>query len=150
MLCLFERDDPALRPASDAICTALQLVNFLQDAAQDWARGRLYLPRKDLAACAAHESMLAQAARDRRAPAPLRMAFARLHARAGELLHEGSGLPRALRGRAGLEIAATIAGGRRILARLERAGHDPFAQRPALGTGDWLIIAGHALALRYR
>ena len=37
-------DNPRLDEQSDAVCTALQLANFWQDLAQDWARGRLYLP----------------------------------------------------------------------------------------------------------
>ena len=39
-------DDPALDTSSDALCTALQLTNFLQDLAIDWRRGRLYMPRR--------------------------------------------------------------------------------------------------------
>ena len=40
-------DDPRLDAQSDAVCTALQLTNFWQDLAIDWARGRLYVPLED-------------------------------------------------------------------------------------------------------
>ncbi len=33
---------------SDSICTGLQLINFCQDVARDWRRGRLYLPLETL------------------------------------------------------------------------------------------------------
>ncbi len=33
---------------SDATCTALQLANFWQDVREDYARGRVYLPQKDM------------------------------------------------------------------------------------------------------
>ncbi len=33
---------------ADAICTGLQLVNFWQDIALDWAKGRVYLPADDM------------------------------------------------------------------------------------------------------
>ena len=39
-------DDDELDRASDAVCTALQLTNFWQDLAIDWARGRLYVPEE--------------------------------------------------------------------------------------------------------
>jgi phytoene/squalene synthetase len=41
-------DDASLR-ASDAICSALQLINFWQDVAIDIGKGRIYLPQEDLA-----------------------------------------------------------------------------------------------------
>jgi phytoene/squalene synthetase len=41
-------DDASLRE-SDAICSALQLINFWQDVAVDIGKGRIYLPLEDLA-----------------------------------------------------------------------------------------------------
>src|SRR5262249_5390131 len=35
---------------ADSICTGLQLANFCQDVARDWAKGRIYLPCETLAA----------------------------------------------------------------------------------------------------
>jgi len=51
LLHLYRVDDPLSISRSDAICTALQLINFWQDAGVDLARGRRYLPDAD---CAAH------------------------------------------------------------------------------------------------
>jgi squalene synthase HpnC len=44
---------------SDATCTALQLANFWQDVRQDWARGRVYLPQKDMEFFHVDEAMIA-------------------------------------------------------------------------------------------
>jgi phytoene synthase len=55
-------------------------------------------------------------------------------------------LPRALAWRQGLELAAVIAGGRRILARIDAVGGDVFSRRPTLGALDWLLVAARALA----
>ena len=33
---------------SDAICSALQIINFLQDVRIDWDKSRVYLPQEDL------------------------------------------------------------------------------------------------------
>lgn len=47
VLCLARANVPENFPESDAICTGLQLANFWQDVARDWAIGRVYLPRAD-------------------------------------------------------------------------------------------------------
>ena len=38
---------------SDAICSALQLINFLQDVAIDRRKDRIYIPLDDLASASA-------------------------------------------------------------------------------------------------
>src|SRR5690606_18702119 len=48
MLRLFGAWNAFTRIPSDEVCTALQLLNFLQDLAQDWRRDRLYLPLDEL------------------------------------------------------------------------------------------------------
>lgn len=47
VLHLFECHDEARGHLSDAICTGLQLANFWQDVARDYAIGRIYIPRED-------------------------------------------------------------------------------------------------------
>ena len=47
-------------PPSDALCSALQVLNHLQDCAEDYrALDRVYLPQRDLAACGARVEELA-------------------------------------------------------------------------------------------
>lgn len=132
VLALFGARNARTEPLSDAICSALQLINFLQDLAIDWARGRLYLPLDALAAAGAHEAMLADAARERRAPPALRRCVAQRAVHAGALLEAGAPLVRLVPRRLAWELRATLAGGRRILERLALADHDPFAARPRL------------------
>ncbi len=60
--------------------------------------------------------------------------------RARELMLSGTGLGRALPGRVGLEIRATIQGGLRILEKIERAGYDVFRRRPTLRALDWPVV----------
>jgi phytoene synthase len=66
-------------------------------------------------------------------------------ARARAMLESGRPLLRALPWRLRLEIGAVIAGGRRILARIDDAGGDVFRRRPVLGPVDWLAVALRAL-----
>jgi len=43
---------------SDSICTALQIVEHLQDVGEDYTRGRIYLPREDMARFGCDENAL--------------------------------------------------------------------------------------------
>jgi squalene synthase HpnC len=133
------RDDT--RVPSGQICTALQLINFLQDLAIDWRRGRLYLPLDELRAAGLGESDLEQASRENRAPAALRAFVGAQSARAREMLESGASLiPRVPR-RLGWELRAIVAGGTRVLDKLSANGHDPFAARPSLSWRDAPALA---------
>ena len=48
MLHLYGQTDEVSMAQSDGICTALQLINFWQDVAVDWQKGRVYIPQEDL------------------------------------------------------------------------------------------------------
>ena len=61
MLRLYASESPANATASDAICTALQLINFWQDVAADWQKGRVYLPGADLSQFGVSEAQIADA-----------------------------------------------------------------------------------------
>ena len=60
--------------------------------------------------------------------------------RTRRLMLSGAGLGKALPGRVGLEIRATVQGGLRILDKIERAGYDVFRRRPRLGALDWPVV----------
>lgn len=60
MLHLFGVTDRQSMAMSDGICTALQLVNFLQDVAVDWQKGRVYLPQSALAQYGLTEDAIAR------------------------------------------------------------------------------------------
>jgi len=60
--------------------------------------------------------------------------------RSRTLLLSGEPLGRALPGRVGLEIRATIQGGLRILQKIERVDYDVFRRRPALRGLDWPLL----------
>jgi phytoene synthase len=60
--------------------------------------------------------------------------------RARNLILEGAPLGRALPGRVGLEIRATVQGGLRILEKIERVGYDVFRRRPVLKPLDWPML----------
>ena len=141
VLHLFRRTDAASLAQSDAICSALQFTNFWQDVAVDWAKGRVYIPQNDLARFGVTEAQIAEQRVDE--------SWTRLMAfeceRARGMLRTGAPLGRALPGRLGLEIRATVQGGLRILDKIDAADGDVFHDRPVLGKGDWVKIVAKAL-----
>jgi squalene synthase HpnC len=141
LLHLFERTEPRMLAWSDSICSALQLINFLQDVAIDWQKGRVYLARDEMTAAGLDESWIAQGRVDER----WRSFMAAQVARAGAMLASGAPLARALPGRVGLELRMIVSGGLRIVHRLQQVRGDVFRQRPVLGAVDWLAIAGRTL-----
>jgi len=126
---------------SDAICSALQLVNFWQDVAIDWRKGRIYIPEEDLVRFGVSAGDIEASLADSRWRAL--MAFECERTRA--LLMRGAPLANDLPGRLGIEIRATVAGGSRILDRIDAVGGDVFRHRPVLGGTDWIRIIIRAL-----
>jgi squalene synthase HpnC len=130
---------------SDAICTALQLTEHCQDVAEDFARGRVYMPAEDMRRFGCKESQLAAA----HAGGELRELIAFEVARAHALLDEGTPLIATLRGRPKLAVAAFLAGGRAALGAIERAGYDVLAGPPRAGSARRLLaLAGTLRASR--
>lgn len=138
LLHLADAADASNLAASDAVCTGLQLVNFLQDLRQDFAeRGRLYIPERDLARHGVSVEALADGAPE----PPVQALLAEQVERAAWWLYQGRDLPRGLRGRFRLEIRLILRGGWRIVERLraEKASA-PFA-RPRLDAADRRWVA---------
>ena len=128
-------DEPALRQ-SDAICTALQLINFWQDLSVDIPRGRYYLP---LAECAARGIVIQQPARDFAALRPdarTETLMLELTGHARRVMLQGAPLARRVPGRAGWELRAVVQGGLRTLDKVAALGARALRQRPTLGKAD--------------
>jgi squalene synthase HpnC len=126
---------------SDAICSALQFINFWQDVALDWEKGRVYIPQEDLQRFGVSESQIADGRVDRKWSELMAFECARTR----ELLLSGAPLGRALPGRFGLEIRATVHGGVRILDKIDAAAGDVFRHRPTLKLLDWMAIVAKAI-----
>jgi squalene synthase HpnC len=126
---------------SDAICTSLQLLNFCQDIAADWRKGRLYIPQDEMSAARVTEVQIAGGIAD----SNWRRLFELQLDRALALLRSGASLPERLHGRPRFELRAIIAGGERIGSRLRATRGNVFAGRPTLHAGDRIAIAFAAL-----
>lgn len=141
LLRLFKRTSERDLAHSDAICTALQLINFWQDVPIDYAKGRIYLPQDEMARYGVDERHIA----DRRCDAAWTLLMKFQIERARAMILSGAPLARSLPGRIGLEIRATIQGGLRILEKIERFGYDVFRHRPLLKALDWPLLLLKAL-----
>lgn len=136
-------DAEALRQ-SDAICTALQLINFWQDLSVDLPRGRCYVPATDLAGRGLD---LATLRMQRDTPAT-RALVHDLCGWAQETMLAGAPLVHRLPGRAGWELRFVVQGGLRILARIAAMDHAALSRRPKLGPLDAAPIVWRALRMR--
>lgn len=146
VLALFRAASAENLRVSDAICSALQLINHWQDVAIDFARGRLYLPQEDLTRFGVTETAIAAGRCDAAWQALLRFQVERARA----LMLAGAPLGERLPGRLGWEIRAIVAGGLRILDKIEAVEYDVFRRRPQLTTLDWPGILWCALWPRRR
>ena len=143
MLALYDADGAHNLRESDAICSALQLINFWQDVGIDLTKGRIYIPLEDLARFGVSEAALRAGTVD--APFQRMMRFEVERARA--LMLSGAPLVKRLPGRIGLELRMIVQGGLRILEKIEGAGFDVFRRRPVLAWHDWLIIGWRAVRM---
>jgi len=132
-------DAPALQQ-SDAICSALQLVNFWQDLSVDGPRHRHYVPQTDLAAHGLAVPFLTQG---QDSPASRRL-VADLCAWASDLMHQGAPLALRVPGRAGWELRLVVQGGLRILEKIARMDHAALSHRPTVGATDAPLLLWRA------
>ena len=141
MLHLYCDHDPRHLAYSDAICSSLQLINFLQDIAVDYEKNRVYLPQDELAALHVSEKQIAEAD----ARGMWHMMMHKQIERTRKLLQAGAPLGRQLKGRIGLELRVTILGGETILRKLHADPGCVFTDRPVLTKKDWMSMFGRAL-----
>ncbi|MGW2046162.1 squalene synthase HpnC [Streptomyces sp. NPDC001858] len=114
---------------SDAICTALQIVEHLQDVTEDLGRDRVYLPAADMKRFHVQEADLATGT----AGASVRALVAYEAQRARDLLNEGAPLVGSVHGRLRLLLAGFVAGGRAAIDAIAAAEYDVLPGPPKPG-----------------
>jgi phytoene/squalene synthetase len=118
MLHLYGVTDDESKTQSDAICTALQLINFWQDVSVDVPRGRFYVTDEGLLSLC----LWAEA-----------------------LMHAGSPLCKRVGGRFGFELRLVVQGGLRILDKIADQNFNTTKLRPRIRPWDMPIIFYRAL-----
>lgn len=126
---------------SDNICSALQLINFLQDMAQDYDENqRIYIPQDEQD----HHAVSDTHFRDKSCDAAMQALFQQQVSRATAMLQAGAPLGQAVKGRFGWQLRLMIAGGLQICHALSRLSNNCFA-RPRLGPLDWFSMLKYAI-----
>jgi squalene synthase HpnC len=144
LLHLYGITDAASLRQSDAICTALQLINFWQDLSIDGPRGRCYVPDADRAAHGLGAEALAGCGDSACARALVRA----LCDWSDGLMREGAPLALRVPGRAGWELRLVVQGGLRIVEKIRGMDHAALTRRPALGGADLPVLLWRALRMR--
>ncbi len=134
LLHLYGAASPQNLRHSDAICSALQLINFWQDVAIDWKKNRVYLPQDEMLRYGVSDRDIAMEI-DSSAWQQL-IRFQCIRSR--QMIQSGAPLTRALRGRIGWELRFVISGGLRILDKIEAVNGDVFRHRPLMSKWDWI------------
>lgn len=130
---------------SDCICSALQLINFFQDIAQDYLeKDRIYIPQDHLEKVGIHESQLLAADSHQLASA-LRPLFEYTQ----NLMRSGVPLGTSLSGRIGWEIRAMTLGGIQTLSLLMQQSDSQLLSRPRLSRCQQFSLLISASSNRY-
>ena len=124
--------DAASLARSDAVCSALQLINFWQDLSQDIPRGRHYLPLADCARFGVTPADLAAARQTDR----LSKLIAEEVSWTNALMLNGAEIVHRVPGRAGWELRAVVQGGLRVLDKIAALDGEVLHTRPKLGRAD--------------
>lgn len=136
LLHLYGVAHPAALAQSDAVCSALQLINFWQDLSVDLPRGRYYLPRED---CRRHGlDPMAPATWPAHPAGPALVAD--LCGWARGLMLQGAPLVHRIPGRAGWELRLVVQGGLRILDKIAASGHRSLQLRPRIVAADAPVL----------
>ena len=131
LLHLYEVNDAQALIRSDAICSALQLINFWQDLSVDIPRGRFYVPQE-----IAHKEAS--------------LLLDELCQHAFQLMMQGAPLVHQVPGRAGWELRLVVQGGLRILEKVSVLGPKALTTRPRLRAWDFPLMLWRALWMRPR
>ena len=141
LLHLYGVTDPLALQRSDAICSALQLINFWQDLSVDIPRGRYYLPTDD---CQRFGAQWADILTQRQTPETTQL-IAHCVATAGASMAFGLQLVHQIPGRAGWELRLVVQGGLRILDKITALRYATLKQRPTLRWWDFPVMLWRAL-----
>lgn len=133
LLYLYGHAKPENLQQSDAICSALQLINFWQDLSRDIPNRRIYLPLADCEPLnLTFERMQALATGAQPRSDELKI-IARKSMNSETKMQFGSKIVHQVPGRAGWELRGVVQGGLAILRGMERINFNTWHHRPTVG-----------------
>jgi squalene synthase HpnC len=131
---------------SDDVCVGLQVVEHIQDVAEDLAQDRVYLPLDDLerVGCAVEDLSTSSASPE------VKRAIALECGRASRLLRSGVSLAASLPLRHRLAVAGFVAGGTAALDSVEKVDFDVLAHRCPPRPARFAVRLVHTVASTLR
>lgn len=129
---------------SDAICSALQLINFWQDASRDLSRGRCYFPEDWCARWNLTPADLGSAAQAYRANGLIDRC---IHSARNQMEY-GAPLVHRVPGRAGWELRLVVQGGLNILDKVQELRGNVLQTRPRLRRADAPLLLWRAFRMK--
>jgi squalene synthase HpnC len=145
VLHLFGCADDTRLSLSDEICTGLQLANFWQDVARDYAIDRVYIPAEDMTRFGVSEADIAT---KRFTPAFSELLRFEVD-RAGGYFERGRALLPMLPREVRADVELFVRGGEATLNAIERQRYDVLTRRPVVSKWEKVKLLGRAVMTRY-
>ena len=121
---------------SNAICTALALINFAQGAVEDYKKGRIYFPKSEIKAFNLNIKDI-----EKRNFSAEWIRYKKFWVnRNYQILKEGLGLGKKIKGRLGFEIQMIELASLLLLERMKKNDCNLFINPPKIRTLDWIFI----------
>ncbi len=132
------------RILSDHICTGLQLANFWQDVARDFAMNRIYIPQDSMRQFGVEEEMFRQIP----TAEPLRRLLAHECERAEQMFRTGLPLAKRVKPWIANDVKLFAHGGLQTLRAIRKIDFDVLGSRPTVGKLQQFGLVLRALAGR--
>jgi squalene synthase HpnC len=142
VLALFGYRDTTRIKLSNEICTALQLLNFIQDIREDTTNKRYYYPEEDWRIF--NTTMKSGSINHDRLALSSLFEVDRIES----LIDKGAPLAESVRGRLRYELRAVIRSARKMIAKIRKLDGNTYTKRPKLSKFDTIIILLQSLILK--
>ena len=136
ILSLVKQDNKENILKSNAICTALALINFAQGVVEDFEKGRIYIPKDEMKTFNLKVEDIQQ-----RNFTKYWVKYKKYWVeRNCQILDGGLGLGKKIKGRLGIEIQMVECAALLLLKRMKRNNCNLFISPPKIMTLDWIYI----------
>ena len=136
ILSLVKQDNKENVRQSNAICTALALINFAQGVVEDFEKGRIYIPKDEMKTF----NLKVEDIQQRNFTKHWVKYKKYWVERNCQILGRGLGLGEKIKGRLGIEIQMVECAALLLLKRMKRNSCNLFVSPPKIKTLDWIFI----------
>lgn len=136
ILSLVKLDNKGNIRQSNAICTALALINFAQGVVEDFEKGRIYIPKEEMK----RFNLKIEDIQQRKFTKHWMQYKKYWVMRNYQILEKGLGLGKKIKGRLGIEIQIIECAALLLLKRMKRNNCNLFIDPPKIKPLDWIFI----------